>query len=312
MFCRALLALAGASVLLLGPGVACGADSRRPNLLIAAEELAQPEFAKRARVLDVRPWQQYASRHVAGAVWVDFAAWDQASVHGKDVSFWEKRIGDLGIERSTPVVIYDNGSCRDAATIWWILRYWGVDDVRLLDAGWPGWLFARKPQQRKVPQVAPRAILLELQYTRRAAKSEVLKIAQSGQEQLIDVRSNDEIRGIVSRAARAGAIPSARHFDSSECLEQYQNLWRVKSAEGLTRVFKKAGIDPTQPVTIYGQSGDRGGFLAFSLELTGATNVRVYYRGWDEWGNAKDTPIRRSQESSEKALIPAPDRVTPL
>ena len=71
------------------------------------------------------------------------------------------------------MVIYDNGTCRDAATIWWILRYWGVEDVRLLDAGWSGWLFARKPQQRKVPQVAPRAIQLQPQYARGAAKSDV-------------------------------------------------------------------------------------------------------------------------------------------
>ena len=96
MFCKAWLALAGASILLLGPELAPGGDSRRPKLLIEAEELVQPELAKRVRILDVRPWQQYTARHVAGAVWVDFAAWDQASVHGRGVSFWEKQIGGPG------------------------------------------------------------------------------------------------------------------------------------------------------------------------------------------------------------------------
>jgi 3-mercaptopyruvate sulfurtransferase SseA len=28
-----------------------------------------------------------------------------------------------------------------------------------------------------------------------------------------------------------------------------------------------------------------------ALELIGASHVRVYYRGWDEWGNTRDTPI---------------------
>ena len=58
--------------LLLSAGLAWSADSRRPNLLIEAEELAQPEFAKGVRILDVRPWQHLRGRaHVAGAVWVD-------------------------------------------------------------------------------------------------------------------------------------------------------------------------------------------------------------------------------------------------
>jgi thiosulfate/3-mercaptopyruvate sulfurtransferase len=300
MYCRAFVALAGASVLLVGPvsGVACAGDSRRPNLLIEADELAEPDFARTARILDVRPWREYASRHVAGAVWVDLAAWDEAAEEGKTAPFWEKQIGALGIDLNTSVVVYDNGSGVDAATIWWILRYWGVEDVRLLDAGWPGWLFARKRQSRVVPEVQARSIRLQRQNARRAVKSELLEIAQSGQEQLVDVRSVREFCGEKSRAARAGAIPSAIHIDPSECLEPYQHLRRVKSAEGLTGVFQGAGIDPTQPVTIYGQAGDRGAFMAFSLELIGARRARVYYRGWDEWGNAKDTPIARRPRRS--------------
>jgi hypothetical protein len=37
------------------------------------------------------------------------------------------------------VVVYDDNLTKDAARIWWILRYWGVEDVRLLNGGWKAW-----------------------------------------------------------------------------------------------------------------------------------------------------------------------------
>ncbi len=289
MFLKA--SLAGGCLLAFSAGLAWSANRPPANLVVEAAELAQPEFAKGVRILDVRLWRYYAARHISNAVWVDFDAWDLASRDGKDVSFWQKEIGALGIDLKSPVIIYDNGSGVNAATIWWILRYWGVEDVRLLNSGWAGWLFARQPSSRARPQIEARSIKLQPQYSRRAVKQQVLEIIQSGSEQLIDVRSDREFSGIKSRAARNGAIPSAKHLDWSAGLDPYQNLWRFKSAEDLSQVFRDAGIDPTRPITIYGQSGDRGALMAFNLELIGASDVRVYYRGWDEWGNAKDTPV---------------------
>jgi thiosulfate/3-mercaptopyruvate sulfurtransferase len=124
-----------------------------------------------------------------------------------------------------------------------------------------------------------------------AVKQQVSEIIQSRREQLIDVRSVREFDGIESRAARYGAIPSARHSDWSAGLEPYYYMRRFKSLEDLTKAFQGAKIDPTQPIIIYGQARDRGALMAFNLERIGATSVRLYYRGWDEWGNAKDTPI---------------------
>jgi thiosulfate/3-mercaptopyruvate sulfurtransferase len=289
MFVKAFLA--GGCLLAFSAGLAWSADQLPASLLVEPAELAQPEFAKGFRILDARIWRHYAQRHLCDAVWVDFEAWDEAFRDGKDVSFWEQQIGALGINVNTHVIIYDNGSNVNAATIRWILRYWGVEDVRLLHTGWPGWLFAQQRSSRALSQVEARSIKLQPQYHRRAVKQQVLEIVQSRSEQLIDVRSYGEFRGIESTARRKGAIPSARHLDGSDGLDPYQHMWRFKSVEGLSQMFHEAGIDPTLPTTIYGRSGGTAPLLAFTLELVGAKNVRIYSRGWEEWGNAKDTPV---------------------
>jgi thiosulfate/3-mercaptopyruvate sulfurtransferase len=43
------------------------------------------------------------------------------------------------------VVVYSN-DVKDATRIWWILRYWGLKDARLLDGGWQAWQAAHGPQ----------------------------------------------------------------------------------------------------------------------------------------------------------------------
>ena len=63
-------------------------------------------------------------------------------------------------------------------------------------------------------------------------------------------------------------------------------------------------------IVIYGQSRDWGALMAFTLELMGAKDVRVYYRGWDEWANAMDTPVMepKKEEPKKASQTAAPPR----
>jgi thiosulfate/3-mercaptopyruvate sulfurtransferase len=272
-------------------GLGKAGDYARAELLVEAASLAQPEFASRVRVLDVRPWRTYDSRHIPGAVWVDLDAWTKAFREGRERRFWEKEIGALGIDLDTPVIVYDRGSGESAAQTWWILRYWGVRDVRLLNAGWFGWLWEGKAQVRDVPTVEARPVQLEPQAGRLAVKQQVLEQLQTGWEQIIDVRSLREFKGEKTTALRAGSIPSARHLDWTSPIATHR--WSFKSTDDLNEVLRASNINPDRPAIIYGRSGDDAALLAFSLELLGARYVRIYYRGWEEWGNVRDTPVSR-------------------
>src|ERR1700687_371592 len=131
---------------MLSPFVCCAAlllpaaDAKayaKPELLIEAAELAKQ--SKTFRILDARPRDKYEAGHIPGAVWVDHDAWRKSFHNGTDADGWTKRVGALGVEVTTPIVIYDDNLSKDAARIWWILRFWGVRDVRLLNGGWLAW-----------------------------------------------------------------------------------------------------------------------------------------------------------------------------
>jgi thiosulfate/3-mercaptopyruvate sulfurtransferase len=263
----------------------------RPELLREPAELA--ERLRTTRVLDARPRAKYEAGHVPGAVWVNTTEWARAFNTETEREAWARRIGKLGINADTPVVVYDDVRSNNSARIWWILRYWGVRDVRLLNGGWPGWLAAGGKRSTEVPEIKAVNPGLAVQAKRLAKKDDVLAALKDKKLQIVDARSEGEFCGARAMAKRGGSIPGATHLEWSDLLDA--KTQRFKSPEELRRLFKEAGIDVNRPTATYCQSGGRAAVMAFVLELMGGKDVRNYYRSWAEWGNAEDTPVARPQ-----------------
>src|SRR5262249_50460272 len=142
---------------LLAGGAANARDDAypRPSLLVEPAQLANPEAAKAFVGLDVRERSKYDAGHVPGAPWGDGVGWAKAFGKGTDAEGWGRRIGELGIGPDSKVVVYDDDHTRSAARIWWLLRYWGVDDARLLNGGWAGWKAGGHPTDKMGPAPAP-------------------------------------------------------------------------------------------------------------------------------------------------------------
>jgi thiosulfate/3-mercaptopyruvate sulfurtransferase len=263
----------------------------RPDLLVEPSALAKPEAARQFFLLDARGRKMFEEGRVPGARWVDAAAWAKAFGSGKDTQTWSDRIGGLGIERDCRVVVYDSSSAKDAARIWWIMRYWGVADVRLLNGGWSGWKAAGLPIETGKPQaVVPKTFLAVAQTKRLATKEQLLDALKRESLQIVDARSQAEYCGIDKQTnKRAGAIPGAKQLEWSDLIDK--KTQRFKTAEQLRTLFQEAGIVLNRPTATHCQSGGRASVMAFVMELMGATEVSNYYASWGEWGNAVDTPI---------------------
>ncbi len=145
------------SAILLSANVVMADSYPHPTLLIEPVELAKPDVAKQFVILDAREQAKYEQGHVPNAIWVDHAGWSKAFGDGDDAKGWSQRIAAMGIDGKSKIVVYDDNMSKDAARIWWILRYWGLNDVRLLNGA--GRLGQRTPCRcRRTPfQVSRRA-----------------------------------------------------------------------------------------------------------------------------------------------------------
>lgn len=283
-----------ALLVLLVPGILL-ADYPRQELLIEAGDVAALLKSKdHVVLLDTRPKAAYDAGHIPNAARLDAKLWGTEFKDGTDAKRWAKLVGDLGITRDRTVVLYDDDQNRTAARVWWILRYWGAQDVRIVNGGWKAHQAANLPVMKEFLVRRPVEITLEPVAARLATKEQLKDAITAKAWQIVDARSADEFCGKKETAKKSGAVPTALHLEWSDAVEKASG--KFKSAEELTALFKKAGIDPKKPTATYCQSGGRAALMAFTLELMGGDKVRTYYRSWAEWGNADDTPIIKPEK----------------
>jgi thiosulfate/3-mercaptopyruvate sulfurtransferase len=262
----------------------------RPELLVEPAALVKSGEAKKIIVLDARSREKYTKGHVPGARWVDHAEWAKGFGEGTEADAWGKRIGALGVGADSRVVVYDDNHSKDAARVWWILRYWSVEDVRLLNGGWVGWEKGARPTETAETAPVPVKFVAKARAGRLATKDDLLKSLDGGKLQIVDARSEKEFCGIDKLTnKRAGAIPGAKQLEWIDLLDK--DTQRFKGPGDLKKLFDGAGIELDKPTATHCQGGGRAAVMAFGLELMGAKDVSNYYKSWSEWGNAEDTPV---------------------
>jgi thiosulfate/3-mercaptopyruvate sulfurtransferase len=204
-----------------------------------------------------------------------------------DRAAWETWLAPLGIGPETTVLLYDANRQLDAARLWWLLRYLGVEHVGLIDGGFPLWEKQGRPVTSEVSKAAHQVFPVRFRADRLATRVEVLEAVKAGQVRVVDARSAAEHTGTERRSKRAGRIPAACHLEWTTLVD---SDGRFLDESALRVLFAKAGVKPGEPVITHCQGGGRASVDAFVFERLGFP-TRNYYLGWSDWGNVEDTPI---------------------
>ncbi len=184
-------------------------DYARPDLLAEPADLRKPTTNRMVRVLDARGKGKYLDGHYPGAVWINAPAWAHAFAKGQNAADWEKRIAPLGVAPADTVVIYDDSQSKVSARIWYILRYWGFDDMHILNGGWKALQAAGGSMQKEPPAVQPvKDLKFKAQPGRLATKTELLDLLKGKAPQIVDARSEGEYRGTEETAKRTAPFPA--------------------------------------------------------------------------------------------------------
>ncbi len=263
-----------------------------PNqgMLVEPGELQKLKESKPVTVLDVRNREAYLAGHVDGALHVDGSDWAKTFQDGTDEKLWVKRLSILGLTPQSTVVVYDDASTKDAARIWWILKYWGVEDVRLLNGMWTGWKSSGQSISRLTTAAMPSEFTLSARRERLATKKDVLKTLEANSAGIVDSRTEAEYTGKNKLNNKyGGCMPGAKNLDWAQLVDA--KTQRFKTSAELRELFAKARIDLNQPQIAHCQGGGRSSVMNFAMELMGAKNVRNYHASWGEWGNSDDVPI---------------------
>jgi thiosulfate/3-mercaptopyruvate sulfurtransferase len=258
--------------------------------------------------VDERP-SLYAEAHIPGAVGFDWQRDLQDPVRRDFLGpeDFARLFGSHGISSDDTIVLYGDRSNWFAAYAYWYLRYYGHEDVRLLDGPREKWISEGRPVTTEVPATQPAQFEAHPgDESIRARRDEVAE-ALDGAVRLVDVRSPGEFSGEVlappgyeqESAQRAGHIPGAASVPWSQAVREDGSF---KPADELRSLYGPHGVLDGPPIIAYCRIGERSAHSWFVLhELLGLEDVRNYDGSWTEWGSLVGAPIAVGAEP-ESAL----------
>ena len=280
-----------------------------PPPLVSGDWLAANLGAPDVRVVDIRgkvlpagtvgkryfaKRDEYDAGHVPGAVFVDWTV-DIADLDDPIPSQIAKPdrfaavMARLGIGDATKVVAYDDYNTIFASRFAWALRYFGHDDVRVLDGGWKGWVDGGHPTDASAPSIATTTFTPRVNAGLRRSSDEVASKLGSSIV-LIDARPRDQYSGAVSAAKRAGHIPGAKSVPYTTLIDPATG--EMLPPDALREVFAKAGVDvEASEIVTYCNGGITASVPVTALRVLGRDDVAIYDGSWNEWGNDPGRPI---------------------
>lgn len=254
--------------------------------------------------LNSRGRDEYDAGHIPGAVyweWKDML-WDPLRRDFPTPEAFAARCSAAGIGPDTCVVCYGDPAVQFGTYGWWVLKYCGHRDVRVLDGAKTRWVKEGRPLSREVPQVTPtayRPLPAAARPAMRVGRKEVAAALDDATTLLLDHRSPEEFRGELygppgtpnHGAERLGHIPGARHLHFEDLITTDTSF---KPPQELRRLLEMRGAAPDRTIISYCRLSHRATLAYFAMtQLLGYTNVRSYDGSWTEWGSLVGAPVER-------------------
>ncbi len=271
-------------------------------------------------VIDVRNDEHFDNTLIPGAIrmpWSLFRTNDRAGnladiFVGLDKA--QEILGEHGIARGSTVVLYDSVARDGGATasyVFWVLDMLGHENKMILERGIDGWKEAGgdlAQQPAELESVLYQAPAEEMVPQRGVNGDFIAKRLGDPYYQILDVRSQGEYTGELANTALDGSVLKRGHVPGSVNIPDASN-WTdektkdIKSYADLQQLYR--GLDPGKAIIPYCHSGRRGSFGYFILRLMGFSDVRLYERSWNEWGqHSRFYPVQAAVQRPTGSSLP--------
>lgn len=243
--------------------------------------------------------KQYIKDHLPGAVYLDLEKdlSSKAEKHGgkhplPDMTTFARKVGNIGIDHDTTVVIYDQANEMFASRLWWLLHYLGHEKAYVLDGGYEEWLRQGNPVTDQMPVLEPKRIRPILRDEQTANIDEVKGKLESDTAIVIDSRERERYLGNIEPLYhKSGHIPGAKNYFWKDVLNKKGN-W--KKDEVLTEHF--SAIPKDKEVIVSCGSGISACPNILALKMAGYKNVKLYPGSFSDWISYEENKIETKEE----------------
>jgi thiosulfate/3-mercaptopyruvate sulfurtransferase len=252
--------------------------------------------------VDYDPTTNYNMGHIPGAALLDWRK-DLNDPVARDLvskERLEQLLGQAGATNQTTLVLYGDFNNWFAAFAYWILKYYGVEKIVLMNGGRKKWLAEDREVTKEIPNYPKTTFKASGTNEQIRTYLDYVKSSMKKSDKvLVDVRSPAEFTGEITappeypneHAQRGGHIPGAVNIPWSQAVKEDGTF---KPAEDIAKLYQSKGVTADKEVITYCRIGERSSFTWFVLKyLLGYPNVKNYDGSWTEWGNMVRNPIEK-------------------
>ena len=277
----------------------------RSSVLVETDELESKLDDPSIRLVEVdEDTSLYEKGHIRGAI-----AWNwKNDLHDPlrrdfiDEAALAALLERSGVGADTTLVLYAGNNNWFAAYAYWVLKYRGFDNVKILNGGRKKWELESRELTQEIPSIkypVGRGVISGTRPELRALRDEVLSAVSGASTSFVDVRAPEEFRGELlapphlpqEQAQVPGHIPGAANVPWSKAANEDGSF---KSDEDLAALYGGVGVTPDKETIAYCRIGERSSHTWFVLhELLGHSNVKNYDGSWTEYGSLVGVPVEK-------------------
>ncbi|HEU5487837.1 MAG TPA: sulfurtransferase [Candidatus Nitrosotalea sp.] len=253
--------------------------------------------------VDYDPENAYRQGHLQGAslIWWKRDINDPITRDIISKSQFEDLLSRNGITPQSEVILYGDFNNWFAAFVFWIFKYYGHENVKIMNGGRKKWEIENRSYTKDEPSIMKTNYVAQPPNEGlRAYLFDVRRALDKKDTVLVDVRSPKEFSGEITapaeypmeHAQRGGHIPNANNIPWASAVNDTDGTF--KSVEDLKKIYEAKGVTPDKDVICYCRIGERSSHTWFVLKyLLGYPQVRNYDGSWTEWGNMIGNPIEK-------------------
>lgn len=258
------------------------------NFLVNPTDLAKNDG--RYLIIDCRKRSEYDSAHIKGALPLPIDYWlkennEDHIARGENIISYEHFItvmSKIGASNDSDIVVYDDNEGRGATRFWFVAKYYGHQNVSVLNGGWKNYLQSKLPKETIISANVPFSY-----YVPQISEGFIITLDELinnyNDYKIIDARSDDEWTGKDMHGnPRGGHLVNAVHINweklsSSDTSNTFINNDQIIS------IVQASGINMSDNIVTYCQAGIRAAHVAFALLQAGYPNVLIYDGSMYQW-----------------------------
>ena len=260
------------------------------NDLISAKQFMDMTKADNNMVIiDASKASSYKTSHIKGAVNIPHTTlYKSGDIEGliKSPEELAKFFGSKGISDKNTIVLYDGGSQKYSTRVYWVFKYLGAKNVKILHKDMNQWKKVRVPLTRMPAAAKPttftanvdKSVYVDMAYVKTNLANDNVKI--------VDARTKAEFNGTSDNPTSDGHIPGAINLDHKDLLTDSEAF---KTKDAIAAVAAQAGISAGNEIILYCRTSVRGAVLYVAFkEILGYSNVKIYDGAYTEWATKYD------------------------